>query len=192
MATLNTTNIPAPRVSVIDDRTGLISREWYMYFFNQYVQSARSYGTFYSTETQDYGDAGAVNVVKFDVAQIGAGVSVDPDQTTLRVNGNGIYTLQYELQFVNLHVQTHVADVWVRKNGVDAPYSSTQVTLAGAQGYTNGYTTATGSATLDMGADDTFDLVWSADNTAVRVQGFAAGTAQPAGPSALLTIAKVS
>lgn len=30
----NITNIPAPRVSIIDERTGLISREWYRFFFN--------------------------------------------------------------------------------------------------------------------------------------------------------------
>lgn len=30
----NITNIPAPRVPVIDERTGLISREWYRFFFN--------------------------------------------------------------------------------------------------------------------------------------------------------------
>lgn len=30
----NITNIPAPRVPIIDDRTGLISREWYRFFLN--------------------------------------------------------------------------------------------------------------------------------------------------------------
>lgn len=30
----NITNIPAPRVPIIDERTGLLSREWYRFFFN--------------------------------------------------------------------------------------------------------------------------------------------------------------
>lgn len=30
----NITNIPAPRVPLIDERTGLMSREWYRFFFN--------------------------------------------------------------------------------------------------------------------------------------------------------------
>jgi len=34
MTTLNITNIPAPRVAFLDERTGLISREWYMFFLN--------------------------------------------------------------------------------------------------------------------------------------------------------------
>lgn len=34
---LNVTNIPAPRVSIIDERTGLISREWYRFFLNLFT-----------------------------------------------------------------------------------------------------------------------------------------------------------
>lgn len=34
---LNITNIPPPRVPIIDDRTGLISREWYRFFFNLFT-----------------------------------------------------------------------------------------------------------------------------------------------------------
>ena len=33
----NVTNIPAPRVSIIDERTGLISREWYRFFLNLFT-----------------------------------------------------------------------------------------------------------------------------------------------------------
>jgi len=35
--TSNTTNIPAPRVPFIDERTGLISREWFRYLNNVFV-----------------------------------------------------------------------------------------------------------------------------------------------------------
>ena len=33
----NVTQITAPRVELIDPRTGLMSREWYRFFYNQYV-----------------------------------------------------------------------------------------------------------------------------------------------------------
>jgi len=33
----NTTSIPAPRVGFIDERTGLMSREWYRFFLNLYT-----------------------------------------------------------------------------------------------------------------------------------------------------------
>jgi len=37
MATVNITSIPAPRVPFIDDRTGLMAREWYRFFLNLFV-----------------------------------------------------------------------------------------------------------------------------------------------------------
>jgi len=37
VASLNITNIPAPRVPFIDERTGLMAREWYRFFLNLFV-----------------------------------------------------------------------------------------------------------------------------------------------------------
>ena len=37
MTTANITNIPAPRVAFIDERTGLMAREWYRFFLNLFV-----------------------------------------------------------------------------------------------------------------------------------------------------------
>ena len=34
---LNLTNLPAPRVPIVDERTGLISREWYRFFLNLFT-----------------------------------------------------------------------------------------------------------------------------------------------------------
>ena len=36
---LNTTNIPAPRVPVLDGTTGLMSRQWYRFFYNLFIRS---------------------------------------------------------------------------------------------------------------------------------------------------------
>ena len=37
MATLDITKIPAPRVALIDENTGLMAREWYRFFYNLFV-----------------------------------------------------------------------------------------------------------------------------------------------------------
>ena len=45
MATLpNITQITAPRVELIDPKTGLMSREWYRFFYNQYVITGNGTG----------------------------------------------------------------------------------------------------------------------------------------------------
>jgi len=38
----NLTTIPAPRVSLLDERTGLISREWYRFLLNVYTKASDS------------------------------------------------------------------------------------------------------------------------------------------------------
>jgi hypothetical protein len=81
-ATPNITKIPAPRVSLLDQRTGLISREWFRFLNNLYVITGG--------ETQ-----GVVQIVNGGTggstaaearANLGAGTG---DGTVTRVTGNG-------------------------------------------------------------------------------------------------------
>ena len=50
---LNITNIPAPRVAVIDPETGLMSREWYRFFLNVFVLTGSGSATVTLTDLQD-------------------------------------------------------------------------------------------------------------------------------------------
>ena len=50
---LNITNIPAPRVAVIDPATGLMSREWYRFFLNVFVLTGNGSATVTLTDLQD-------------------------------------------------------------------------------------------------------------------------------------------
>jgi hypothetical protein len=52
------TNIPAPRVSIIDERTGLLSREWYRFFFQQFEQIGGGLGLTHNGLTGLQGGAG--------------------------------------------------------------------------------------------------------------------------------------
>ena len=80
MATnLNITNIPAPRVPFIDERTGLMSREWYRFFLNLFVLTGS--GT---------------NPTTLDELQIGP--PNQPDLTELLIQINQNIAPQYEDQ----------------------------------------------------------------------------------------------
>ena len=50
---LNITNIPAPRVPVIDPETGLMSREWYRFFLNVFVLTGNGSATVTLGDLQD-------------------------------------------------------------------------------------------------------------------------------------------
>lgn len=63
----DTTRIPAPRVPFIDERTGLMSREWYRYFQNLYTLTGDQAS---STSIQDIELAGQSMNVADEIAEI--------------------------------------------------------------------------------------------------------------------------
>ena len=71
----NVTNIPAPRVPIIDETTGLMSREWYRFFFNLFNLTG-SGGTSVSLQDLQIGPpTGEDAVVLSDTIQ---GVALNP------------------------------------------------------------------------------------------------------------------
>ena len=76
---MNITNIPAPRVPFIDERTGLMAREWYRFFLNLFVLTGSGNNTL-TVGTNDVLDMAGMNWLNASTAS-GLGWS------------NGTYTL---------------------------------------------------------------------------------------------------
>jgi hypothetical protein len=70
MSDTNITKIPAPRVELVDTRTGLISREWFRFFNNIYVITG---GTTQGITQIENGGTGASTAAQAR-ANLGAGV----------------------------------------------------------------------------------------------------------------------
>lgn len=90
-ATQNITKIPAPRVELVDQRTGLISREWFRFFNNLYVITGgatqgitqiSSGGTSASTAAQARANLGAGTVTRVIGTGVASGLSLVGDITT--------------------------------------------------------------------------------------------------------------
>lgn len=100
-ATPNITKIPAPRVPLLDQRTGLISREWFRFFNNIYVITGgetqgitqiASGGTGASTAEQARANLGAGTVRRVVGTGYASGLSLVGDITT-----TGTISLQGEV-----------------------------------------------------------------------------------------------
>jgi hypothetical protein len=118
-ATPNITKIPAPRVPLLDQRTGLISREWFRFLNNLYVITGGETqgvaqivngGTGASTATQARTNlgAGTVNRVVGEGSRNGLTLTGD-------VTDSGTLTLGGEL--TNVSLTSQVADVLPVANG---------------------------------------------------------------------------
>ena len=63
MSDTNITKIPAPRVELVDTRTGLISREWFRFFNNIYVITGGASQGITQVENGGTGASGAVQAL---------------------------------------------------------------------------------------------------------------------------------
>lgn len=73
MPNLNITNIPAPRVPFIDERTGLMAREWYRFFLNLFVLTGSGNNPITLEELQlapQYEDQSGNFLATLDTAQL--------------------------------------------------------------------------------------------------------------------------
>jgi len=230
----NITNIPAPRVPFIDERTGLISREWFRYLNNIFVLTGSgttatsiadlevglglspdtddvtavlqselqalqiaptryepnpvNYGQFYDTTTQTAAAINTAYAMTFNTSSNRYGVYIDPANTShVKVTRPAIYNMQFSLQLDKTSGGTGIFYVWGRINGVDIPYSASQVRIQG----NNAEIFVAANLFVSMSNGDYFQLMWSVDDTSVQVLATAAAPPVPAVPSVILTMTQV-
>jgi hypothetical protein len=97
----NATQITPPRVPIIDDRTGLVAREWYRYFYSLYaftgggtgILPIPSGGTGIGTIPTDgqllIGDT-ASSGYKLHVIDTGAGIGITNGSGTILIDNTGV------------------------------------------------------------------------------------------------------
>lgn len=230
----NITNIPAPRVPFIDERTGLISREWFRFLNNQFVLTGSgttatsiadlevglglspdtddvtavlqselqalqiaptryepnpvNYGQFYDTTTQTAAAINTAYAMTFNTSSSRYGVYIDPANTShIKVTRPAIYNMQFSLQLDKTSGGTGLFYVWGRINGVDIPYSASQVRIQG----NNAEIFVAANLFVSMSNGDYFQLMWSVDDTSVQILATAAAPPVPAVPSVILTMTQV-
>jgi hypothetical protein len=230
----NITNIPAPRVPFMDERTGLISREWFRFLNNQFVLTGSgttatsiadlevglglspdtddvtavlqseiqalqiaptryepnpvNYGQFYDTTTQTAAAINTAYAMTFNTSSNRYGVYIDPANTShIKVTRPAIYNMQFSLQLDKTSGGTGLFYVWGRINGVDIPYSASQVRIQG----NNAEIFVAANLFVSMSNGDYFQLMWSVDDTSVQILASAAAAPHPGIPSVILTMTQV-
>jgi hypothetical protein len=83
-----------------------------------------------------------------------------------------------------------IADIWVRKNGIDIPSTTGKVVLTGSANASP--VVAAWNYVLDLTAGDYVQLMWSTNNTNVEIVAAGATAPHPAIPSSILTVTQQS
>lgn len=152
-----------------------------------------AYGAF-SDSTDQTGSVSTGTVVKFNTVDLADGVTV-ASNTDITAPNNGIYNLQFSIQFKNTDNAQHDATVWLRVNGSDLPNSATQYTVPirkSASIY--GYAVSSLTFLLDLDANDYVQILWIPTNLAVTIEHLPASVspAYPAIPSVIASVMQVA
>lgn len=142
-------------------------------------------------------------LVLFDVLDSASGFTLDPSGYAT-AGQNGVYKIDYSLQFANTDNAQHDVYVWLQVNGSVVPGSSSRFTIparksAGVYGYVVGYS----SLTFEISEADEIRLWWATEkayNLVGPVDGVymealvaqALPYVRPANPSAVGSIVYVS
>ena len=81
----------------------------------------------------------------------------------------------------------HIINIWLRKNGANVPNTDTRVDI----NQNTPFSVAAWDFMVDLSANDTIQLVWSANTTSVRLFSEPAGVINPAIPSLIVTVMQV-
>jgi len=149
------------------------------------------YGAFQDNTSQTAASINTAYAVKLNTTDLTNGVSVVNDgssnPTRITLANTGIYNIQFSLQLEKTGGSGNmIADIWIRKNGVDIPSTTGKVVLTGSANASP--VVAAWNYVLDLAAGDYIQLMWATSNTNVEIVANVATSPHPAIPSAILTV----
>ena len=148
------------------------------------------YGAFQDTTDQTIASTTTAYAMTLDTTDYSNGVYLS-NSSRMNVRNAGTYNFQWSGQFQNTDTQDHDLSVWLRKNGTDVVGSAGLVAVPSSHGGIDGHTIAGWNYFIELAANDYIELYWSATNTAVSLQHYAAGTS-PTRPTTASLIATVN
>ena len=117
-----------------------------------------------SDSTDQYADADDdPTIVKWDTADEILGFTLNVDYTATATY-DGVYKIDYSLQFVNTDNAAHDVYVWLKVNGNDLAKSASKFTIPARKSVgDNSFVVAYSSITFDVAAGDDIGLWWATD-----------------------------
>ena len=152
-----------------------------------------TYGLFRDTTTQAVTIANTPKAITFNQTTPGVngvsavGISI-VSNSQITVANTGTYKLTFSAQLSKTDGGNDTMDIWLRRNGVDIPFSNSEITITASF-----KVVATSTYVIDLSAGNYLELIFSSADTAASLFAIPAGVApiRPAGPSVVVSIVQV-
>jgi hypothetical protein len=151
------------------------------------------FGAFQSLVDQPIASANTAYAMTLDTTDFSNGVTTS-NSSRINVANAGLYNLQWSGQFVNTDNQLHDSSVWIRINGTNLTGSTGFISIPNSHGGVSGHSIVGWNYFLQLAQNDYVELYWSATNTSISLQHFAAQTSpiRPSTASLIVTMTFVS
>jgi hypothetical protein len=148
------------------------------------------YGSFYDIQTQTVPSPNTPRAVLLRASPVESNGVTVASNTRITTTYSGVYNIQFSFQ---LHhggggANGETVLIWIRKNGIDIPYTSSEITVTTA----NHHTVAAWNFIFPSDAGDYFELMWTTDNTNIVIEYITPTNGWPAIPSAIVTVQQVA
>jgi len=148
------------------------------------------YGAFQDTTTQTAVSINTAYGVKLGVTDLSNGVTIS-NNTRIKIANAGIYNIQFSLQLEKTGGSGNmIADIWLRKNGVNLQGTTGKVVLTGSANASP--VVAAWNYVIAVSSNDSLELMWSTSNDNVVIKASPATSPHPSIPSVILTVTQQS
>jgi hypothetical protein len=148
------------------------------------------YAGFYDTSNQFALESNTPTSVKLNQTSISSGIHIDTNDTSkVIVTQQGLYNFMFSMQISSTSSSRSNIWIWYRKNGLDVPYSTSNLTIE-----SNGAKLVPGwNFVVSMNAGDYFQLFWATDNhTKVSLDAPEQTSFCPSIPSVILNVSQIN
>lgn len=156
--------------------TSSVPSKVYASFHSEITQTADASNTFYNTSTN-------VGTCFVEYTDIYNGINTTTYGSRVRYTYSGIYNYQFSLQLDMTSGSGQHIFIWLRKNGIDLPYTASEVAIQG----TTAETIPSWNFLLDLNANDYIELMWSATSDKVNIKAVTPTSPVPGIPSVIIT-----
>ena len=147
------------------------------------------YGAFQDTTTQTAALINTAYGVKLGVTDLSNGVTIS-NNTRIKIANAGIYNIQFSLQLEKTGSGNMIADIWLRKNGINLQGTTGKVVLTGSANASP--VIAAWNYVISVSSNDSLELMWATSNDNVVIKSAVATSPHPSIPSAILTVTQQS
>jgi len=152
------------------------------------------HGAFQDSTDQTAANTTTAYAVTFNTTDFSNGVTI-ASSSRMTVAVDGIWNVQFSIQFKNTTNDGQDVDIWFRKNGTNIANSNSRFHLPPRKSSGDpSHGIAALNFFVSMVANDYIEIMFNVTNTGVSIEHFAAGTSptRPAIPSAIATVSFVS